>query len=63
MADFSSLDTFKYVDSSECVDPYNLDIMRERHQILYQMILDLAEEIDCLRKQVNFLGNTAPKGP
>ena len=29
--------------------------MRERHQILYQMLLDLADEIDSLREQVNML--------
>jgi hypothetical protein len=33
----------------------DLEIMRERHQILYQMLLDLADEIDSLREQVNML--------
>jgi hypothetical protein len=29
--------------------------MRERHQILYQMILDVSEEIDALRERLNML--------
>lgn len=32
-----------------------LDLMRERHQILYQMILDVSEEIDSLRERLNLL--------
>lgn len=32
-----------------------LDLMRERHQILYQMILDVSEEIDSLRESLNVL--------
>lgn len=32
-----------------------LDLMRERHQILYQMILDVSEEIDSLRERLNVL--------
>ena len=33
----------------------DLEVMRERHQILYQMLLDLTEEIDALRERVNML--------
>ena len=32
-----------------------LDLMHERHQILYQMILDVSEEIDALRERLNML--------
>lgn len=32
-----------------------LELMRERHQILYQMILDVSEEIDSLRERLNVL--------
>jgi hypothetical protein len=33
----------------------DLDIMRERHQLLFQMLLDLTEEIDVLRERLNML--------
>ena len=34
---------------------HELNLMRERHQILYQMILDVSEEIDALRERLNML--------
>ena len=34
---------------------HELELMKERHQILYQMILDVTEEIDTLRERLNML--------